>query len=65
MATKKAFINRDFNDAGTGASFTASTEGKPETMPDIEAGAFVNYEAAGLVRKPTADEPKAKDTKTA
>lgn len=57
--TKKAFITRDFNDAGTETSFTASTAGKPDTMPDIEEGAFANYAAAGLVRVPTVEEAKA------
>lgn len=42
--TKKAFIIRDFNDAGTGASFNAGE------VRDIEQGAFDNYRAAGLVR---------------
>jgi hypothetical protein len=56
--TKKAFVNRDFNDAGTSRQFTASTPGKPETFADIEEGAFLNYAAAGLVREPTADDKK-------
>ena len=48
----KAFIVRDFKDAGTGANFTA------ETIREISAGAFRNYKAAGLVRVPTAAELK-------
>lgn len=48
----KAFIIRDFHDDGTKERFTAN-----ET-PEISAGAFKNYEAAGLVRKATADDAK-------
>jgi hypothetical protein len=57
--TKKAFVNKDFNDAGTNRQFTASVAGKPDTLPEIEEGAFLNYLAAGLVREPTADDKKA------
>ena len=62
MSTVKkiaAFIIKDFKDEGTGENFTAST------VPDIEAGAFANYKAAGLVRVPTAEEVKAKDKPSA
>lgn len=43
-APRKAYIIRSFTDAGTGKTFAA---GKTAA---IEAGAFANYEAAGLVR---------------
>lgn len=43
-AKKKAHIISSFEDAGTGESFTV------DDTPMIEAGAFTNYEAAGLVR---------------
>lgn len=43
---KRAFIRRNFTDEGTGASFT-----KGDT-PLIDAGAYGNYEAAGLVTAP-------------
>lgn len=56
--TKKAFIIRDFKDAGTEQEFTASIAGQPDTIPEIAEGAFANYAAAGLVRAPTADELK-------
>lgn len=49
-ARKRAVIVRSFNDAGTGESFEA---GKTQL---IDAGAYANYEAAGLVRAPNADE---------
>lgn len=55
---KKAFIVRDFTDAGEERNFTASEAGKPDTMPEIDAGAFANYKAAGLVREPTDEEAK-------
>jgi hypothetical protein len=58
MATKKAFITRDFNDSGTEQAFTASTAGKPETFPEIDEGSFANYAAAGLVREPTEADTK-------
>ncbi|PTQ12958.1 hypothetical protein CLG96_02105 [Sphingomonas oleivorans] len=48
-----AFIIRDFGDAGTGEKF------KAEAVAPISEGAFTNYQAAGLARKPTADEAKA------
>lgn len=57
--TKKAFVLRDFGDAGTEKNFPASIPGKTDTMPDIEEGAFANYAAAGLVREATADDQKA------
>lgn len=52
----KAFIVRDFTDAGEERNFTASEAGKPDTMPDIDAKAFANYAAAGLVREPKDEE---------
>ena len=51
--TKDAFIIRDFKDAGTEQEFTGGT------VVPIEAGSFVNYEAGGLVRVPTADDKRA------
>ena len=54
--TKEAFIVRDFKDAGTEQEFTA---GKIE---QIDAGSFANYEVAGLVRAPTADDRKGSST---
>lgn len=57
--TKKAFVIRAFNDAGTERSYSISTPGKPDTMPEIAEGAFANFEHAGLVRVPTDDEIKA------
>lgn len=50
--TKKAFVIRDFSDAGTDEIHLAGA------TPSIEVGAFANYEAAGLVRVATADEAK-------
>jgi hypothetical protein len=53
----KAFVIRKFKDDGTKQSFAETT------IVEIEAGSFTNYEAAGLVRKPTAEDIKAvKDT---
>lgn len=51
MATKSpvkiaGVPTRDFNDAGTNERFTKD---KPH---EFDAGAFRNYEAAGLVKKP-------------
>lgn len=63
--TKKAFIIRDFKDAGTEQQFTASIAGQPETIPEISEGAFGNYAAAGLVRVPASDELKAASSKPA
>lgn len=60
MSKIKAFVIRDFKDAGTERQFTASVAGKPETFPEIEQGSFDNYAAAKLVREPTADELRAK-----
>jgi hypothetical protein len=51
---KRALIKRDFEDAGTGESFT-----KGDTLL-IDAGAFGNYEAAGLVATPPAKKAPAK-----
>lgn len=58
MTDKKvdAYIERDFKDAGTEQQFQG---GKIEP---ISEGQFINYEAAGLVRKATADDKKANDT---
>jgi hypothetical protein len=55
--THKAVIVRDFNDATTGESFTA------DDTVTIEHGAFLNYEHAGLVRKPNAADARADDAK--
>ncbi len=49
---KRAFVPNDFTDAGTGARHLAGS------TPMIEAGAFGNYEAAGLVRAHTAADAK-------
>lgn len=54
QAKVKAHVIRDFKDEGTGESF------KADSTPTFEAGAFANYEAAGLVRKPGAEDAKAK-----
>ncbi|KHA64275.1 hypothetical protein [Sphingomonas sp. Ant20] len=48
----KAFVLRDFKDATTEESFSA------KDTPDLEAGRFENFRAAGLVRKATAREAK-------
>lgn len=48
-ARKKAHVISSFTDAGTGESFAA------DDTPMIEAGAFANYEAAGLVRAAPAE----------
>lgn len=45
-ARKKAHILSSFNDIGTGQRFTAGD------TPMIDAGAYANYEAAGLVGAP-------------
>jgi hypothetical protein len=50
--TKRAFVIRDFTDAGTETRHVAGS------TPLIEDGAFGNYEAAGLVRVPTAADVK-------
>lgn len=50
--TKRAFVLSDFSDAGTDEIHLKGT------TPTIEAGAFANYEAAGLVRAATADDAK-------
>lgn len=47
---KKAFIISDFRDSGTEQNFKA---GETREIPE---GQFVNYEAAGLVRAPTAED---------
>ncbi|MDZ7893877.1 MAG: hypothetical protein U5M50_02275 [Sphingobium sp.] len=52
----KAFVVNAFNDAGTGQNFTAGV------IIDLPEGVFGNYQAAGLVRVPTAEDkvaPKA------
>lgn len=61
--TKKAFVIKTFMDAGTETIFDASTPGKPETFPEIEEGAFLNYQHAGLIRVPTAEDTGAPDSK--
>ena len=43
---KRALIVRNFKNEGTGESFAK------DTTPLIDAGAFANYEAAGLVTTP-------------
>lgn len=67
MSSKtKAFVIRDFRDAGTETNYTASKAGEPSTFVDIDSGAFANYAAAGLVRAPTKDDATpAADTKPA
>src|SRR3546814_12926051 len=55
---KKAFIVRNFKDAGTEKKFTAGA------TVDLPEGVFRNYEAAGLVRRPNAEE-KPKDEPSA
>lgn len=55
---KSAFIIRDFKDAGTEESFTQGD------IVTIAEGAYLNYEAAGLVRKPTADDKPAAAAKS-
>lgn len=55
-AKTKGFAQRDFNDAGTGESFI---RGK---AVELDAGTYVNYEAAGLVGdKAPAKKPEAPD----
>lgn len=58
MSDKKvsAFIVKSFRDDGTKESFA-----KGDTV-QIAEGAFGNYEAAGLVRKPTADDKRSAST---
>lgn len=51
---KKGFIVSSFKDEGTGESFTAGT------TPLIDIGAYMNYEAAGLVRVPDPPRPASK-----
>jgi len=60
MSDKKisAFIIRDFKDAGTEQSY------KQGETQDIPEGQFINYEAAGLVRKPTADDKPTSTSKS-
>lgn len=50
---KAAFIIRNFRDSGTEQRFTAGA------VEQIDEGAFRNYEVAGLVRAPTAEETRA------
>jgi hypothetical protein len=52
--TVRGTVTRDFKDAGTERQFT---EGSTETFT---AGEFLNFEAAGLVRKPTPEKAKPK-----
>ncbi len=47
---KRAEILAPFNDIGTGERFEVGGDN-----PLIDAGSFSNYEAAGLVRSPSAD----------
>lgn len=62
--TKKAgYVPKTFKDAGTGEEFEGGKE------HDFEAGAYVNYKAAGLIgdrpsSKAAATDTKAGDTKT-
>ncbi|WP_394658571.1 hypothetical protein [uncultured Novosphingobium sp.] len=58
--TIKAVALKDFNDAGTEQRFA---KGDTPTLPE---GVFANYEAAGLVRKATAEDARAAkaDTKS-
>jgi hypothetical protein len=51
VKNKRAHIVADFNDIGTGEAFKAGD------TPLIEAGAYANFEAAGLVRAPDAPKP--------
>lgn len=55
MTDKKvdAYIVKNFRDAGIEENFTGGS------VRPMSEGAFINYEAAGLVRKPTADDAKA------
>lgn len=54
MSDKKvsAFVIKSFKDDGTKERFTKGD------IVEIAEGAFGNYEAASLVRKPTADDKK-------
>jgi hypothetical protein len=49
----KAFVLRDFTDATTEERFSA------KDTPELEAGRFENFKAAGLIRAATAREAKA------
>ncbi len=49
---KEAFIISNFRDAGTSQAFLAGA------IEQIPIGSYINYEAAGLVRKPTAEDRK-------
>lgn len=53
MSKKQATVVRKFNDAGTGKSFAK------DAVVELDPGEFANFEAAGLVRAPTAEERKA------
>jgi hypothetical protein len=55
--TKSAVIVKDFRDAGTEERFTKGATVK------LSEGAFHNYQTAGLVRAPTAEDAKV-ETKT-
>ncbi len=48
--TVRALVLRNFEDAGTGATFT-----KSDDAVEIEEGAFANYRAAGLVEAALVD----------
>lgn len=48
----KAFAIKNFNDAGTKERFEGGS------IISVSPGAFTNYEAAGLVRKPTAEDTR-------
>ncbi|MCW2395889.1 MULTISPECIES: hypothetical protein [unclassified Sphingobium] len=55
MATNKtrpAFIARSFTDNGTMRTYAAGT------IHEIDEGAFANYEHAGLIRYPTAEDKR-------
>lgn len=49
---KRALVVRDFDDEGTGERFTKNS------TPLINAGAFANYEAAGLITAAPTAKPK-------
>ena len=50
--TRPAYIVRKFKDAGTEQSFAAGS------VVELDAGVFANYERAGLVRHPTAEDKR-------
>lgn len=51
-----AFVVKKFRDAGSEEEFEAGS------TVSISEGAFKNYEAAGLVRKPKAEDKKSSDS---